>query len=321
MHCYQRLISLATPLLLLMCLQVQAQECYDNLDTIFDELGSADTDLEAEKLFVLCPNTVFEVGALVAGETVGGQFPIVPRSNTIISCGEDGSSANNCILRGGDYGVFAFGSVFFGDEEATNVVIRGLTFEGQTQSMAAVQQAGDFTFDDCVFQNSDSYAPILVNYDSGEVGAPASSTLFRECTFRNNTQRAREIGVEFGVMTIIGAENMVEVDDCIFTANKYSDFTVAPVGYAISLGSGNAMVLKNTCIIDNAFLGGGPVLINPNTFFVLIGNHVSTTEVSLLLCEFAARYPDQEDVDNLNPQCIPKQKDECAAPIYEGGEA
>lgn len=90
MHCYQRLIHLAAALLLLLSVKVQAQECYDNLDAIFDELGSDGADLEAEKIFVLCPNTVFDVGTLEAGEFVGGQIPIVPRSNTIISCGEDG---------------------------------------------------------------------------------------------------------------------------------------------------------------------------------------------------------------------------------------
>jgi len=318
MPCYQ-LISLAA-LLLLAKNGVQAQEtaCYDNLDTVFQELGAEDVDLEADKLFVLCPNTVFDIGVLEIGVgIVDGQAFIAPRSNTTFSCGEDGSSTNSCILRGGDYGVVAFGGLFFDDEEATNVVIRGLTFEGQAQSMAAIQQAGDFHFEDCIFQNSNSFAPVIVNYDPVADDANASSTYFSECVFQNNTQRARELGVEFGVMTIVGAGNEVELDDCIFRDNKYADFTIAPVGYAVSVGANNAFVMKNSCILGNDFLGAGPVVLNPDTSFVMIGNNIMA-EASLLLCEFAARFPTEEDVANLAPQCVDSQVDVCRASIYEG---
>ena len=70
---------------------VAAQDCYDNLDDVFDDI-SDDTKLNTTKRYVLCPNTVFDLGFGLPG-AVGienGQKPLTPRPNTEYSCGEDG---------------------------------------------------------------------------------------------------------------------------------------------------------------------------------------------------------------------------------------
>ena len=52
------------------------------------------------------------------------QHPVVLRPNVIIQCGDDGSSQNNCVLSGGNYGILADGSIF-GFEVLDDVVIEG----------------------------------------------------------------------------------------------------------------------------------------------------------------------------------------------------
>ena len=78
-----------------------------SLDAVY-LLISDDDKLFQQKTFVICPGSVMEVGFLVPGVGIDqGQAPIVPRSNTEYLCGEDGKSENNCIIKGGDFGVIA----------------------------------------------------------------------------------------------------------------------------------------------------------------------------------------------------------------------
>ena len=68
----------------------RAQDCYDNLDSVYN--AEAEADISIPRRYVLCPNTVFELGTIVPGVGVdGGQAPLVLRSNAEVSCGEDGT--------------------------------------------------------------------------------------------------------------------------------------------------------------------------------------------------------------------------------------
>ena len=89
-------------------------QCISVLDQILlHETGLADDTVP--RTYVLCPHTVFQVGianlaAFGTGNAiVNGQFPIVGMSNMKVLCGMDGSSANNCTIRDGSFGVFLVG--------------------------------------------------------------------------------------------------------------------------------------------------------------------------------------------------------------------
>jgi hypothetical protein len=126
--------------------------CYDDLTLLYNDLQSA--DLLVQKTYTLCPNTVFEVGASsLFGEccTDGGQNPLVARPNTRFQCGEDGKSANDCVLRGG---TFQFLSTFptSAGTPNENVEVSGITFENAANGALSLSHAGDITFTDCIIR-------------------------------------------------------------------------------------------------------------------------------------------------------------------------
>ncbi|CAB9530178.1 expressed unknown protein [Seminavis robusta] len=291
-----------------------AQDCYDNLTSIYEEIGD-DSKVDEPKRFVLCPNTIFDAGFLVPGEGItGGQFPLIPRSNTEYSCGEDGSSANNCIIRGGDFGMMSVPIFFRNDQAVDNVVLKGITFERQEQYGIFLGMPGDIIYEDCIVRDQENLGPVFVNYESEVLDdAQNLDVTFSSSLFSNNTQAARGLGIEFGVMTIRGdAYTKVTVDSCLFTQNQYGNPINAPIGYAIHAYPNTNLILKNSCFVENSFLGGGTVVVAEDSFFALIGaNHADGGADFILICDYVARYPTEQDRANLNPTCIPSQSDVC----------
>lgn len=130
--------------------------CYTSMNDILYVIAD-DNKLFTEKTFVLCPNSVIDVGYIVPGEGIkNGQAPLVPRSNSKFLCGDDGKSENNCILRGGDFGLAVIPVIFDQDTAVNNVVIRGFTFEGQKQHSFYGIMAGSIRLEDCIFRVSKS---------------------------------------------------------------------------------------------------------------------------------------------------------------------
>ncbi|CAB9520705.1 expressed unknown protein [Seminavis robusta] len=136
--------------------------CYSSLTAIYDA-----SSFDSLQRFVLCPNTTIDVGFLVPG--IGfdkGQPPLVPRSNRQYLCGEDGKAENNCVIRGGDFGLIAVPVFFRQDLYVNNVTISGFTFQGQVQYSVFGAVAGDISFHDCVFKDTANFGPVVLNYDS-----------------------------------------------------------------------------------------------------------------------------------------------------------
>ena len=131
-----------------------ASGCYDNFDAVYYHISN-DDNLFLQKKFVICPGTIIDLGFLVPGVGIEkGQTPIIPRSNTEIICGEDGRVENNCLIRGGDFALIAVPVFFRQDLSVNNVLIKGLTFEGQVQYVSFMAVAGDIVFEDCIFRVS-----------------------------------------------------------------------------------------------------------------------------------------------------------------------
>lgn len=109
---------------------VFAQDCISDLGDLLNTEGPlTQAQIAESREYILCPDTVYEVGIGVGGNIEDGQFPIVVRSNAHVKCGEDGSSANNCVITAGQFAVFLNTYDFFGDLSMDNVIIQGITIQ------------------------------------------------------------------------------------------------------------------------------------------------------------------------------------------------
>jgi hypothetical protein len=111
------------------------------------------TNIEVVRDYVLCADTVFTTGLLTTnGDILLGDMPLTLRKNMRIHCGDiGGSSDNNCVIRGGSFGVVSFGNNF---EETTvndNVLVQGVTFQDIALYGMLLGLPGNFRFVDCIF--------------------------------------------------------------------------------------------------------------------------------------------------------------------------
>lgn len=148
--------------------------CYNNTNEIF-EISLDDRLLYKTKKFILCPNTVYNIGiygfnATFAG-IIDGQYPLSPRMNTIIQCGESGESSNNCTLFGGDWGLITVPVLNGLDFDTSDILIQGITFESQnTYSLFIGLPGNNFVMDDCIIKNQFNQGPIVFNNRGPFVG-------------------------------------------------------------------------------------------------------------------------------------------------------
>jgi hypothetical protein len=126
--------------------------CFRNLDDLYTAIVNKETF--AVETFILCPNTVYNVGFLNStNDYEGGGPPIYMRENSKILCGDDGSSANNCVLRGGGFHVISTLNLFFEvDEDPINVLVSGITFDAPAGNGVLLVSPGEIIFNDCMFR-------------------------------------------------------------------------------------------------------------------------------------------------------------------------
>ena len=152
--------------------------CISNLTKISDmEEKLTLQNLSVARKYVLCPNTIFN--------------PVmVLRSNATVQCGDDGSSANSCVLeplQGGDDASFAIliapGLIEL-ENDVENVVVQGLTVDFFTAVPDPL------------------YAPVLVDITKGSV-------TFKDCIFSNN----RGEPIFFITYSLLPSERMLHEND------------------------------------------------------------------------------------------------------------
>jgi len=103
-----------------------------------------------------------------------------------------------------------------------NAIVQGLTFQGQTLFSVVLEAAGDITFQDCVFQDQENMAPVLIQWN-GEApqeslsrrlrsssSASTSSTTSTTTRFQDFKRRVQN--------QITGRRQLVEEDAAISTA-------------------------------------------------------------------------------------------------------
>jgi len=130
--------------------------CYDNLTQVSLDILEKNP-LEVVR-YILCPNTIFEVGI----ERVDVDLPFITftdgmsglwiRENSHILCGEDGSSENNCTIVSGNAHVYSYFSR--ANHKHDSNLLSGITFGRTLFSPLSHAGSGDVTFRDCVFRVS-----------------------------------------------------------------------------------------------------------------------------------------------------------------------
>ena len=92
--------------------------------------------------YVICPNTVFDLTGELEWDLNG---------NTQYLCGDDGSSANNCVVTGGQFQV-GISNFPYNFSNKTNILLAGFTFEKAEIASASIAYPGTFEICDCIFK-------------------------------------------------------------------------------------------------------------------------------------------------------------------------
>jgi len=172
-------------------------------------------DTTIPRTYILCPNTIFQMGRFVAqassgvssnslGEYVGGDIPINLRSNARVICGVDARKENNCTLQGGTNGMLSLpGYVFPGELVHENLWVQGLTFRTGTPAdgpspAVYIMTPTSVTFVDCVFEDLVGPGSVIANHmwvfpPAASIAEIDNQTMVESnvvvdgCIFKNNT--------------------------------------------------------------------------------------------------------------------------------------
>jgi hypothetical protein len=265
-------------------LDIEIPACFTNL-TILDDVLLQLPLFEFKKL-TLCPNTIFDIGKTSDGICcIEGQFPLLPVSNTLIQCGEDGRSENNCIFSGGE--VHVLSSPQFAGPTALNVTIKGMTFRNPLLSNAVLASRGDITFDDCIFENTASlggsvvalYQPID-DEEARRLEEEERGGIFRymdpeflsrriqktQANIKENFAKVKaenELRKLQGTNSSIGVleRQFVTVENCVFRDNSQGPISSGFFQSTVLSASTPfiEMTIRNTLFYNNIFDGSKPM--------------------------------------------------------------
>jgi hypothetical protein len=128
--------------------------CWTNTSEIFLDLKNR-TEFE-EKVYRLCPGREFNIVVKdESGRKLNGTDPLLAASNVKYICGLDGDPDDNCVLRNGEEQIYSLGQA--DDTFTENVQFIGLTFTGETRTIASFFKPGTVLFSRCRFQVRSQY--------------------------------------------------------------------------------------------------------------------------------------------------------------------
>ena len=165
--------------------------CIDDLSTIYFK-ESFYPDPSFPRLYIVCPQHIFDIAKLdFDGNVIEPPFgvrehpPLPLRPNINIRCGDDGSRANQCWLRGGDLHIDGTKVLGIQDDTLDNVVLEGFTFLGAREHALLAHKPGSITFRDCEFRDfTKSAAPIMLDYYDASAPSTELVVTFFGCDFR-----------------------------------------------------------------------------------------------------------------------------------------
>ncbi|KAG7362876.1 hypothetical protein IV203_026236 [Nitzschia inconspicua] len=296
-------------------------DCFADLGEIY-EMEKSVEDTSVKRKYVLCPGRTFRMGVWTDGGDIKDGEPFLAlRPNVVYQCGEDGSRFNNCVLKGGDFGLASYYGVFEGIfETVPGVEIHGLTFESQNLFSVLLQAAGDITFTGCAFKGNNNNAPVLIQW-GGEgpenFNIPISRALeavftnerslqddtlkhtvtFQDCVFRDNYV---DSSMSFPGIIENSFKSELVISNCLFQNNIYGD-DQNPASYGYAVRSFGPLSMDSSCFIGNTFLNHGPVLVYGNQY-TASNNYVESAQTDLT-CEFMALFNEQDDRAEEIPSC------------------
>jgi hypothetical protein len=127
------------------------QSCIGNLTALVALQEARGKNVATHVTYVMCPNTVYEAN--------GNEY-LELNGNASYLCGDNGASANQCIIRGGELQV----SIFFGSyglSNKDNILISGFIFEQSTFGNLAIASDGRSIFRDCIFRVRSMWSRVL----------------------------------------------------------------------------------------------------------------------------------------------------------------
>lgn len=119
----------------------QTPPCIGDLLDLFDIQTARGTNVAAPVTYILCPNTVYDPSVI----------PFFLNGNANYLCGGDGSSSNNCILRGG-FNQIVISTFDFDFAVKDKILVSGFTFEQSEFVNVVGASPGRLKFHDCIFQ-------------------------------------------------------------------------------------------------------------------------------------------------------------------------
>jgi hypothetical protein len=171
-----------------------------------------------QETFVICAGTVINVGVetyLGSGEFVNGDVALAMRQFTRVNCGADGSSRNNCVVRGGNSHVYV-NSFSYRTEDKQRMTISGFTFEESDQwSIWANYNAAELLVLDCTFRKVQG-----VLYGTALLIQEIMVVTFRNCTFIDNV-----LAGQYGLFDVDDGGVHLTITDSVIVNNTFTSDT------------------------------------------------------------------------------------------------
>ena len=184
-------------------------DCFSNL-TLISEAEFNLTDLSVARKYILCQDTTFP------------QILIL-RSNATAQCGDDGSSANNCLIEQIDFAFAGIGMapelIGLPDTVVENVLVQGITMDffaveidpAPITTVFVAMRAGDVTFKDCVLSNIQGEPIFLFN----QLVVPSSRRMLLQLDDESDGRQARPHPAARALASSATASTTFTLDSCL----------------------------------------------------------------------------------------------------------
>mmetsp|Transcript_9072 Transcript_9072/g.19561 ORF Transcript_9072/g.19561 Transcript_9072/m.19561 type:complete len:1039 (-) Transcript_9072:1595-4711(-) len=257
-------------------------ECYSSTQSILEFILESPANFPIE--ITLCPSTLYSIGRWddVSGNWVDGDPPLLVRSNTKYKCGEDGSSANQCTLRGGSMQLWGPTMSNGKSSVVVNMEVHGITFEDCADAAIRLDTGGDVAFLDCIVQYHTNGIPVLSTYSeltrvrhlrSGQQSFTAFTQSEERRLFEpHNAEVGENLKLSFvdskfidnnvvaqdfasGLITLTTQNQHLAIVNCTFANNEVDEIER---GYLIR-SFGSALSVENSLFTSNKVSGWGQI--------------------------------------------------------------